>query len=137
MTEIPTKISPPQLSLYHYEGCYFCRLVRLELDKLGIKAELRDIQRNSTHLQELMGARGRRTVPVLRIESETNGETQWLPESSDIIEYLNQLSGNAQKKDSRSLKGVAPWLLVVGGFFLQDPLNIYSISAGLAWAFLR
>ena len=77
----------PSLALYHYVGCFFCARVRSAAESLGFEIELRDIQVESEHAQDLMEATGRTTVPVLRI-TESDGEILWLSESRDIIEYL-------------------------------------------------
>ena len=82
------------LSLYHYETCPFCHRVRHAAERLGIELELRDIITNRQHLQDLTAARGRRTVPVLRIDDESG--TRWLPESADIVRYLQERFGEAQ-----------------------------------------
>lgn len=76
-----------RLALYHFEGCPYCVMVRREIDRLGIEVELRDIHRDAQHRADLIAARGRRTVPVLRIVSP-DGTERWLPESRDIIRIL-------------------------------------------------
>ena len=81
----------PGLSLYHFETCPFCHRVRRAAQRLGAKLELRDIFADDTHLQTLTQATGRRTVPVLRIEDGAN--VQWMPESADIIAYLEERFG--------------------------------------------
>ena len=83
--------SPAQdrLALYYFDGCPFCAMVRSEIDQLGIDVELRDIMRDSQHRDDLIEARGRPTVPVLRIISP-DGEDRWMPESRDISKYLKQ-----------------------------------------------
>lgn len=75
------------LALYHFDSCPFCRTVRANIDSLGIEVELRDIFENPQHREALVNARGRATVPVLRITSP-NGEERWMPESQDIVRYL-------------------------------------------------
>jgi glutathione S-transferase len=62
------------------------------IDRLGIDVELRDIFENRTYLKELKEARGRRTVPVLRITG-ASGEERWMPESADIVRYLEATYG--------------------------------------------
>jgi len=74
------------LALYHYEGCPYCSRVRRALDELGVEVELRDIHRDPAHERALVAARGRHTVPVLRIRRAEGDE--WLPESRDIVQYL-------------------------------------------------
>ncbi len=80
------------LALYQFDSCPFCQRVRDSLTRLGVEIELRDIRSNEAHLRELEQATGRRTVPVLRIEAQT-GNVRWLPESGDIVEFLEQHFG--------------------------------------------
>ncbi len=76
-----------KLALYHFNGCPFCAMVRSAIDRLGIDVELQDIFENPEYRDDLIEARGRATVPVLRITSP-NGEERWMPESRDIVRYL-------------------------------------------------
>lgn len=80
------------LALYHLETCPFCVMVRGVIDKLGVDVELRSITQDPDHYDELVEARGRATVPVLRITSP-DGEERWMPESRDIITYLESTYG--------------------------------------------
>ena len=77
----------PGLALYHYMSCMFCARVRAAIDELGVEIELRDTRMNPDFADEAFDATGSPTVPVLRIESE-DGSVQWMPESGDIIAYL-------------------------------------------------
>ena len=77
-----------RLSLYYYDACPFCRIVLREIDRLGLEVERRDIWLEPQNRIDLMEARGRATVPVLRIEAEGADDAEWMPESADIIEYL-------------------------------------------------
>ncbi|MBW2212738.1 MAG: glutathione S-transferase N-terminal domain-containing protein, partial [Deltaproteobacteria bacterium] len=81
-----------RLALYYIDGCPFCVRVRGVIGELGLDVELRNIYENSTRLEELREARGRTTVPVLRITS-ADGEDRWMPESTDIIRYLQASYG--------------------------------------------
>lgn len=76
-----------KLALYEYDGCPYCAMVRSAIDRLGIDVELRDIFENSQYRDDLIEARQRATVPVLRITS-ADGEDRWMPESRDIMRYL-------------------------------------------------
>ena len=76
------------LSLYHFEGCPFCSRVRRVIDELQAPVQLRDIFDNPGYRDELVAARGRPTVPVLRCDGE--GKSRWLPESADIIAHLRE-----------------------------------------------
>ena len=78
-----------ELALYHLQGCPFCAIVRSAIDELDIDVELRDIFRDTQYRDELIEARGRATVPVLRITSP-DGEDRWMPESQDIVRYLRK-----------------------------------------------
>lgn len=76
-----------KLSLYEFNACPFCVKVRRKIRKLNLKIELKDAMKDQATRQELLQARGKIKVPVLRIESE-DGSAQWMPESSDINRYL-------------------------------------------------
>ena len=78
-----------KLALYYYDGCPFCNMVRSAIDQLGIDIELRNIMQDPQHRDDLIAARGRATVPVLRISSP-DGEDRWMPESRDIVSYLQK-----------------------------------------------
>jgi len=86
----PVVASQKKLYLYHYDGCLFCWRVKRVIKKLGIDVELRDIWESGEYRQQLLGARGRQTVPVL-LEVDVDGRQQWIPESSDIIAYLHRI----------------------------------------------
>ena len=77
-----------QLSLYRIPGCPFCIRVERHIQALGLSIELRDISRDPDHRKTLIDARGRKTTPVLRIDR--GDESTFLPESADIIAWLNE-----------------------------------------------
>lgn len=76
-----------KLALYYFDGCPFCNMVRAQIDQLGIDVEFRNIMQEAKYRDDLLEARGRATVPVLRITSP-DGEERWMPESRDIMSYL-------------------------------------------------
>ena len=80
------------LALYYYDGCPFCGMVRQTIDALGLDVELRNILYDAEHRSDLVDARGRATVPVLRITSP-DGDDRWMPESRDIMSYLQKTYG--------------------------------------------
>jgi glutaredoxin len=81
-----------RLALYYFDGCPFCVRVLRAIDLLGLDVELRNIYEEPSYLQELREARGRTTVPVLRITSP-DGDERWMPESADIVRYLQASYG--------------------------------------------
>ena len=83
--------STDTLALYMTPYCPFCHRVQRAIERLGIDVELRDIFADSAHRDALVGARGRATVPVLRIATDEGD--RWMPESRDIIRYLDQTYG--------------------------------------------
>jgi glutaredoxin len=84
-----------KLALYYFPTCPFCRLVLRTIEDLGIEVELRNIRENDQFLEELINARARGTVPVLRITS-ADGEDRWMPESADIVDYLSATYGKTE-----------------------------------------
>jgi glutathione S-transferase len=85
-------MKPQNLSLYHFDACPYCQRVRDALRRLDLQIELRDIRESAERLAELRAATGRQTVPVLRIEEE-GGQVRWMPESLDIVAYLEKHFG--------------------------------------------
>lgn len=81
-----------RLILYHFEACPYCARVRRAIERLGIDVELRDVREEARYRDELIDARGRATVPVLRIISPQD-EERWMPESRDIVNYLERTYG--------------------------------------------
>ncbi|MEQ9692031.1 MAG: glutathione S-transferase N-terminal domain-containing protein [Bauldia litoralis] len=80
-----------KLALYTSAYCPFSRMVERSIEQLGINVERRDINADSAHRDALVDARGRATVPVLHID--TGDGQRWMPESRDIIRYLEHTYG--------------------------------------------
>ena len=85
-------VSEDKLALYFMASCPFCQRVMKVIDRLGLEIEMRDVLADSARRDELMVARGRPTVPVLWIESP-DGDQRWMPESQDIVHYLESTYG--------------------------------------------
>ena len=81
-----------KLALYQFDGCPYCMRAQAAIDRLGVEVQLRDIFADSKHRDDLIAAQGRATVPVLRITSP-DGEERWMPESADIVRYLEATYG--------------------------------------------
>ena len=86
--------SSDRLALYYFDGCPFCQRVIRAIDTLNLGVELRNIYEDRKRFDDLRSARGRTTVPVLRITSP-NGDERWMPESADIVRYLQATYGKA------------------------------------------
>ena len=78
-----------ELALYHFDTCPFCIKVRREMARLSLPIELRDAQHDSGRRAELLQGGGKIQTPCLRI-SDGHGNVQWMFESNDIINYLQQ-----------------------------------------------
>ena len=76
-----------KLALYQFRTCPFCIKVRRVISRLSLKIEIRDALNNIEHRQELYEGGGSIKVPCLRIE-DAEGNYQWMYESNDIIQYL-------------------------------------------------
>ena len=81
-----------RLALYYFPSCPYCVLARRVIDHLNLDVELRNIHGDRQHWDDLIAARGTSTVPVLRITSP-DGEERWMPESRDILRYLENTFG--------------------------------------------
>jgi glutathione S-transferase len=84
-----TNSQPTTFALYHYDSCPYCSKTRRSIDELGVEVELRNIKLNHQHQLELLQGGRKTQVPCLRIGKLT-GESQWLYESDDIIDYLSR-----------------------------------------------
>jgi len=78
------------LSLYQFYACPFCLKTRRAFSRLNLKIETRDAQKNPDRA-DLKNGGGEIKVPCLRIE--TNDETIWMYESTEIIQYLEKRFG--------------------------------------------
>lgn len=78
-----------KLSLYYFDGCPYCTFVQRAIAKLDVEVELLDTLKNPQYRAELVEAMGRGTVPVLK-QTHPDGQTVWLPESRDIVQFLQR-----------------------------------------------
>lgn len=88
------------LTLYQLYACPFCIKTRRTLHRLNLSVAVKSVAAGSPYRQELEQGGGKIQVPCLRISQ--NGKDEWMYESSDIIEYLNQRFGNSAKLDQPS-----------------------------------
>lgn len=95
------------MSLYAYPSCPFCRRVAKAIEDLGLEIEYRNIHQDRQAYQDLLSARGRGTVPVLRVD-QPDGEAQWMPESADIVQYLYREFGEGREPPAS--RGLFGWL---------------------------
>lgn len=105
-----------KLSLYMFRGCPYCRRVQDTIATLGVEVELRDIHQHPEHMRDLMIARGRQTVPVLRIEEA--GREEWMPESADIQKWLARRFGDGEVPAATVGQRLADWRVWVFGLAL-------------------
>lgn len=84
---IDMKTDKNHLTLYIRDYCMYCSRVLHVAQLLGFELEIRNIWQDRSYEQELVEATGRRMVPVLAIAKGGGGQT-WMPESRDIIRYL-------------------------------------------------
>lgn len=76
------------LTLYQFAACPFCVKVRRQIARLSLNITLVDAK-EIVNKDELMTQGGSPKVPCLRIEN-TNGDVQWMYESSVINTYLTE-----------------------------------------------
>jgi glutaredoxin len=77
------------MTLYQYEACPFCVKVRRAMKRYSLAIQTRDVKRSDLARDELLDGGGRLKVPCLRIDG-TEGQAEWLYESSAIIRYLEE-----------------------------------------------
>ena len=76
-----------EMVLYQYKTCPFCIKVRQEMRRLSLNIEQLDAQQEGENRSELVRGGGKAKVPCLKI-SDRAGNTQWMYESGEIINYL-------------------------------------------------
>ncbi len=78
-------------ALYIMSGCPYCIRVLLQMRRLGLPIEVRNVSSEPRHAGDLRQYGGKLQAPCLRIEQQ--GEVRWMYESADIIHYLKQRFG--------------------------------------------
>lgn len=78
------------ITLYDLPGCPFCAKVRSKLDELELEYDTIDVPRSHAARTEVEQVSGQTGVPV--ITDETQG-VEGMPESSDIVDYLEETYG--------------------------------------------
>ena len=79
------------LILYELEGCPYCAKVTRKLDELGLEYESRLVPRSHSERTEVKEVSGQTGGPVL-VDKEHGIEG--MPESDDIVEYLEKTYGS-------------------------------------------
>ncbi|WP_117593142.1 glutathione S-transferase N-terminal domain-containing protein [Haloprofundus halophilus] len=80
------------LVLYELEGCPFCTKVRNKLAELDLEYESRKVPRSHSERTEVKEVSGQTGVPVLVDEKH---DVHGMPESDDIVAYLEETYGSA------------------------------------------
>jgi len=77
-----------KITLYQYENCPFCMMVRDKLEALGLKYDAIEVPRDidAPVRRDLFDESGVRTVPVIDIDGE------WTGDSDAIIQKLEALN---------------------------------------------
>ena len=76
--------------LFETQTCPFCIKVRIEMMRLGMTVRSCNINADPQNRITLVAGGGKSQVPCLKIPM-ADGVEQWLYESDDIIDYLNQV----------------------------------------------
>lgn len=79
-----TTLADYDLTLYYYDGCFFCSKVKRFMDKNDISINMKNIMTDPEARAELVSTGGRSTVPCLFINNEP------MYESDDIIEWMQE-----------------------------------------------
>jgi glutaredoxin len=115
MSDEKDKTRADDLALYMFPTCPYCRRVMSTLDALGVEVEYRNIRQDPEYREELIEARGQKTVPVLRIaSSEAGGTDEWMPESRDIEQYLANRFGDGEVPSRPLTYYLTDWRYLLG-----------------------
>ncbi|WP_435067380.1 glutaredoxin family protein [Haloplanus sp. C73] len=79
------------LELYELPGCPYCAKVKTKLDELGLDYVSHEVPRSHSERTEVEEVSGQTGVPVL---VDTEHDVEGMPESDDIVEYLETTYGN-------------------------------------------
>lgn len=77
----------PDLTLYHFPSCPFCKVVKDCLDRLKLEIPMRDLQSDTGARDALIEIGGKGQVPCLVIDGKP------LYESADIVRWLEEHTG--------------------------------------------
>jgi hypothetical protein len=80
------------LALYQFKTCPFCVKVRREMRRLSLNIPLLDAQGDGPVRADLIRGGGKAMVPCLKY-TNAQGESEWMYESAQIIQYLNTRFG--------------------------------------------
>jgi len=75
--------------LYQFNQCPFCVKTRRQIHRLALNIEKRDARNDPKWNQELINDGGKYQVPCLKI-IEKDGSVEWLYESTEINQFLNE-----------------------------------------------
>jgi len=87
------------IELYELEGCPYCAKVIKKLEELGLDYEPHMVPADHGERTEVKEVSGQTAVPVL--VDEEHG-VEGMPESDDIVEYLEQTYGSGTSGESAS-----------------------------------
>ena len=91
-TSGPYTRSMTDLTLYELPGCPYCAKVKEKLAELDLEYDSIEVPNSHDERTEVEAVSGQTGVPV--IVDEANG-IDGMPESDDIVEYLERTYGNA------------------------------------------
>ena len=78
------------LELYKLPGCPYCAKVETKLDELGLDYVEHEVPSSHGERDEVEAVSGQTGVPVL---VDTDNGVEGMPESDDIVEYLDERYG--------------------------------------------
>ena len=84
------------IELYTLPGCPFCAKVERKLDELDLEYVAHEVPASHAERTEVEEVSGQTAVPVL--VDEEHG-VSGMPESSDIVRYLEETYGQAQRAE--------------------------------------
>ena len=84
-------MATPELILYQYPSCPFCRRVLNAVDDLKVDVEMRNTMTNPKNRSDLVSLMGSSQVPTLLIDGSP------MRESADIINWLYKEYGKGKE----------------------------------------
>ncbi|TYT63009.1 glutaredoxin family protein [Natrialba swarupiae] len=75
------------ITMYDLPGCPFCAKVRSKLEELDLEYDVIEVPRSHGDRTEVERVSGQTGVPVITDEAN---DVEGMPESDDIVEYLEE-----------------------------------------------
>ncbi|MGK3253218.1 glutaredoxin 2 [Escherichia coli] len=114
------------MKLYIYDHCPYCLKARMIFGLKNIPVELHVLLNDDAETPTRMV--GQKQVPILQKALYTKDDSRYMPESMDIVHYVDKLNGKPLLTGKRS-PAIEEWLRKVNGYANKLLLPRFAKSA--------